>query len=223
MKLLTDIEIQFSALSNPEKALAMHQYMKCRFPFFGIPAPARKIVFNALLPQIKKLDVAQKWDLIELLWAKPEREFQYFAVEIILRFKNNDWKLEDINRVEKLITTKSWWDSIDLIASYSCSDLAKNFPLEFEETVLKWTESDNIWLQRSTLLYQLKWKNETNKSVLSEQINKLKGINEFFIQKAIGWSLREYAKTNPQWVLNEVEKQQLTGLAKREALKHLSN
>ena len=223
MNYTAEIEAQFAVLANPEKAFAMQKYMKDHFPFLGIPAPLRKVVFQELFKEIKHLSIEERWQLIFELWEKQEREFQYFAVEIILRIKKNEWTVMDLQQIEKLLVTKSWWDSVDLIASYACSALAQQFPLEFDETVLRWTKSSNIWLQRSTLLYQLKWKSKTDLTILSRQIQSLKGINTFFIQKAIGWCLREYAKTNPDWVKIEVEKQHITGLAKREALKHLSN
>lgn len=152
MNYTAEIEVQFAVLANPEKAFAMQKYMKDQFPFLGIPAPFRKVVFQELIKEIKHLSIEKRWQLIFELWEKQEREFQYFAVEIILRIKKNEWTVKDMQRIEKLLVTKSWWDSVDLIASYACSALAQQFPLEFEETVLHWTKSNNIWLQRSTLL-----------------------------------------------------------------------
>jgi len=119
-----------------------------------------------------------------------------------------------------MIVNKSWWDTVDFIASNSVGrEMGRigNWSPIMEE----WLTSGNIWLQRTTLIFQLKYRNRVDKDWLHYAISNLRVDNEFFIQKAIGWALRQHARVDPDWVLAEVEQQGLVGLARREVLKHL--
>jgi 3-methyladenine DNA glycosylase AlkD len=128
---------------------------------------------------------------------------------------------KDINLLEHIITSKSWWDTIDFIASNLAGHYFKLFPDQRWPICEKWLLGDNIWLHRSALLFQLKYKTEVDTELLKHIIRRLLGSNEFFINKAIGWMLREYSKTNPDWVLGFVERHTLHKLSRREALKWL--
>ena len=131
--------------------------------------------------------------------------------------------MEIINLYVFMITNKSWWDTVDFIASNLVGTYLKRFPGQTETLTTQWMKSENIWLQRTCLLFQLKYKSETNTELLHQFINQLSASNEFFIRKAIGWILREYSKTNPDFVVDYVEKYPLSGLSQREALKWLNN
>lgn len=120
-----------------------------------------------------------------------------------------------------MITTKSWWDSVDTIASNSLGIYFKQFPRQQKIITQKWSDSDNIWLMRSTIIFQLKYKKEVDFELLSQLIRKYQSINEFFIQKSIGWSLRQYSKFNPDAVRDFLYENKLSGLATKEASKYL--
>ncbi|MCE2495016.1 MAG: DNA alkylation repair protein [Flavobacteriales bacterium] len=119
-----------------------------------------------------------------------------------------------------MIVNKSWWDTVDFIASNSVGREMERIG-NWRPIMEEWLTSGNIWLQRTTLIFQLKYRNRVDKDWLHYAISNLRVDNEFFIQKAIGWALRQHARVDPDWVLAEVEQQGLVGLARREVLKHL--
>ena len=121
-----------------------------------------------------------------------------------------------------MITHKSWWDTVDFIAANLVGPYFKSFPGQREKITGKWLSSNNMWLQRSVLLFQLKYKDSLDTDFLADTIHSLTGSEEFFINKAIGWILREYSKTNPQWVRQFVQATSLHPLSKREGLRLIS-
>jgi 3-methyladenine DNA glycosylase AlkD len=126
-----------------------------------------------------------------------------------------------VEHLEFLIVTKPWWDTVDFISSHLVGTLFRNHKELIEELVPKWMKSENIWLQRSVLLFQLKYKKTLDEKILFDTILKLNTSKEFFIQKAIGWALREYGKTNPNAVVAFVDHTPLAPLSKREALRRI--
>jgi len=181
-----NIEKLFRLNANPENAVPMAKYMKNKFHYLGIKTPKRKELLREFhkengYPKIEEIEeVAQKF------WALPEREFQYAAIGLLNRYSKNVGA-EFVNLYEFLITEKSWWDSVDGIATWLVSDLFKNYPELIPEYSEKWIKSENIWLMRTAILLQLNWKNDTDFPFLSEIILQCKNHTEFFIQKAIGW------------------------------------
>jgi 3-methyladenine DNA glycosylase AlkD len=129
----------------------------------------------------------------------------------------------DIHLLERLITQNSWWDSVDLLAGHLVGVYFQKFPEQRVLFVQRWDESKNMWLQRSVLVFQLKYKASTNTELLFQYCRKYSESKEFFIRKAIGWALRELAKTNPDSVIRFVNETQLSGLSRREALKHIKH
>jgi 3-methyladenine DNA glycosylase AlkD len=218
MSLLIEIKEVFSKNSNESIAWGQSAYLKNNFEFFGLKSPKRKELQRPFL--IKKnlpcKEVA--FQLVQDLWNEPQRELHYFALEILFKYKN-EYQKEDLKFFEKLITENSWWDSIDFIAPNILGVYFKKFPGMRKETIGGWLESENIWLQRSALLFQLKYKEELDKALLTYVIDRLNNEKEFFIRKAIGWILREYSKVNPDWVTKYVEKTTLQPLSRKEALK----
>jgi 3-methyladenine DNA glycosylase AlkD len=137
------------------------------------------------------------------------------------KWKDKELVSEDFKFIEFLLTNHSWWDSVDALASNYLGRYLRIFPKQRETVIKSWRKSENRWLRRSCLIFQLRYKSQTNFELLKSLILEFKHEKEFFIQKAIGWSLREYAKTNPISVRNFVEESGIQGLAKREALKHI--
>jgi 3-methyladenine DNA glycosylase AlkD len=208
------------AHARPELSAAMSRYMRDQFAFLGIKAPELQI----LMPQfIRDHGLPAEQDLaevIEALWALPEREYQYAALAVLGKLRKKPAP-ERIDLLEKLITTKSWWDTIDSIAGNDAGIYFRIYPEYIPSWTEKWMDSGNFWLQRSALLFQLKYKSQTDAPLLFEYIGRLSREKEFFIRKAIGWVLREYSKTDAAAVRDYVEHQQLSPLSVKEALKWL--
>ncbi len=213
------INIQFQQNANDENAKAFKAYLRNQFECFGISTPLRRSIGKAYtknkLPLYNHIEAITKE-----LWQLPQREFQYFAVELIALFKK-EWKADIIRLFEYMIVHKSWWDSVDHIASELTGPYFKLFPKDIKKITGKWNRSDNIWLQRSSLMFQKSYRKATDTELLSKYILRLVNSKEFFVQKAIGWSLREYSKTNPAWVVQFVKQYPLSNFSKKEALKRI--
>ena len=143
----------------------------------------------------------------------------YCAIEIIIKQLKGNYKKEDIQLIEKLLTTNSCWDSVDAIAKNILGEYLLEFPLETKKVIEYFSNSENMWLNRSAIIFQLGYKHKTNFEILKSECEKHKNSNEFFIQKAIGWVLREYGKTNPDCVKTLVINANLKPLSTKEALK----
>ncbi|MBS4206225.1 DNA alkylation repair protein [Lederbergia citrea] len=210
----------FSEHRNRENAIAMEKYMKGLFPFIGIRAPERRQISAKWLKSVGLIPNQNLRPFITDLWELPEREYQYIALDYLIKKKKHLVEA-DIDLLEYLIVTKSWWDTVDLIASHLVGSLFLKYPHFIKERGEKWLNSENMWLKRTMILFQLKYKDQTKEQLLFSYIERTSHINEFFIQKAIGWSLREYSKTNPDAVARFIENHDLSNLATREGLKHI--
>lgn len=221
MSFINELETAFHKHSHPENAAAMAKYMRNLFSFFGIKTEERRAIFKAIWKENQQ-EVAEKPRAIALeLFSKKQRELQYCAIEILIKQLKGNFEKEDIELVEKLIVTNSWWDSIDTIAKNILGEYLLEHPLETKKVITRFSNSENMWLNRSAILFQLGYKEKTNFDLLQFECEKHKNSNEFFIQKAIGWALREYAKTNPEAVKNFVLQTNLKTLSKKEALKNI--
>lgn len=209
----------FNEHANDEKSISMRAYLKDQFKFKGIMKPTRAA---AQKEWVKNLVATKEinWDLVSDLWQIEEREFQYVALDYLVKLKKQ-LTAKDMNQMEHLIVTKSWWDTVDLIASHLVGQVALSHPEVIETHLKKWSVSDNIWLSRTAILYQLKYKDKTNTDLLTEFILQNKDTKEFFLNKAIGWALREYSKTNKEWVREFIEQHELHSLSVREGSKYL--
>ena len=161
-------------------------------------------------------------EIVKDCWQHPSSEMQSIAVELLACYKK-EWKKDTIQIIEYILIHKSWWDSVDHAATDLTGPYFKLFPEQVEKVTGRWNRSSNIWLQRSSIMFQKAYKKETDKELLSKHILHLASSKEFFVQKAIGWALREYSKTNPGWVKSFVQKNSLSPLSKREALKRIVN
>lgn len=219
---IQELLIVFSAAGNNNEADAMSKYMRYRFSFFGIKSELRKALQKDFLSKFPLPPGDELKELIEKLWALPQRELHYFAIEILeksIKKADESW----MPLLEKLISENTWWDTIDAVASKLIGAYLKKYPQFCESYPEKWIHSDNFWFRRSALLYQLKYKKDTDFERLKNYILRTAGEKEFFIQKAQGWALREYAKTNPELVRQFVadNASTLSQLTKREALKNI--
>jgi 3-methyladenine DNA glycosylase AlkD len=221
MNFISSLEKAFNENSNTENAAAMTKYMRNIFSFFGIKTLERRQIFKKIWKANQQEVSLNAREIALELFQKQQREFHYCAVEILIQELNQKYKKEDIQLIEKLIITNSWWDSIDFLSKYLLGNYLLQFPEETDSVILKFSSSENMWLNRSAILFQLGYKEKTNFNVLKLVCEKHKISTEFFIQKAIGWALREYAKTNPEAVRNFVSISSLKKLSEKEAMKNI--
>lgn len=220
--IILDLDLLLGSKKNPTRAISMAKYMKDKFVFFGMEAAVRREVQRTWTPQLKQLtERSVRWELLHELWEKEEREFQYVAIDWLNSWPKAWYSPEDRVELKRLITQKSWWDSVDLLASNYLGKWAMFYPELARETFEEWRYEDSFWLQRACLIYQLKYKNNIDIPYLEELIQQMLPNKEFFIQKAIGWSLRQLSKTNPDAVKHILDKHPIQGLALREAKKYL--
>jgi len=217
LKKLIDL---FESNSDSKVAEPMAKYMKNHFKYLGLKSPIRRELQKQFFKTEELPEAIDVEAIVLELWMKPEREYQYFAMDLLDKMKNKLPK-ESISLYEKLVTTKSWWDTVDMIAAKLIGNHISKNP-ELISLTKQWATHEDMWLRRTALLYQLKYKDQTNTKILSKYIEQNTGSNEFFINKAIGWALREYSKTNPQYVFDFIDSHpELSNLSKREALKRI--
>ncbi len=217
---LIELNHLFELHKNSDRALAMSAYMKGHFPFYGIPSPLRRTIQRDWHKE-NVWSEGLKWSIIFELWDQPEREFQYVACDWLSRWKDSELEEQHIDFIEQLISTKSWWDSVDALAPNILNSYFNKFPHMEHPTIFRWLLTDNMWLRRSCLIYQLKRREKTDVKLLEACIEALIADRQFFIQKAIGWSLRQYAKHDPAYVSELINRLPIQGLALREASKYL--
>ncbi len=210
----------FEANKNDDNALKMAAYMKNKFSFYGIKSPLRKELQKQFLSDNGKLPPHTASKDIKQVWNDCNREVNY-VIQDILRHKRYWDSDESIELVEWLIVNKSWWDTVDALAVNCAGQYLRIHPEKIEYYNAKWISSDNIWLVRTAILFQLKYKEKTNFELLKSNIRLHSHQKEFFIKKAIGWALREYSKTNPSAVIKFLNENELQNLSIREASKYL--
>ena len=205
-------------VANPNDAVAMKAYMKNKFEFLGVKTPARRKLAKAFFKQ--HTDSVIDWNFINEAWSNPYRELQYAALDY-LESRKKPLTPSDLPRLKKLAQTKSWWDTIDFLDRLVGSIIAR-FP-ETKEIILAWSRDEDIWLRRLAIDHQLLRKEETDIELLENILVNNLGQTEFFINKAIGWALRDYSKTNPDWVRDFIERYQaeMVALSIREGSKYL--
>lgn len=203
--------------NNAEK---MAKYMRNQFSFYGLSAPQRKALYKVFLKEEKKKKEID-WQFLDLCYEDCHREFQYLVYDYLLAMKRY-LTYEDIFRIEKYIKSKQWWDTIDffdqVIGHIGLMDH------RVDDLMLKWARDDDFWMRRIAIDHQLSRKEKTNTQLLERIIVYNLGSDEFFINKAIGWSLRDYSKTNPQWVKDFIEKykDKMNKLSIKEASRYIN-
>jgi 3-methyladenine DNA glycosylase AlkD len=220
-KLIVELTAHFKRFAVPEDAPAMKKYMKNRFEFLGLKKDIREAATKSFWAINKLPEDEDLKALVKAIWQQPYRELHYMALQLLVKpIKKADesW----IELLEFLIVNQSWWDSVDIVAAKLIGAYLKKHKNINAIYPNNWIASDNMWLRRTAILYQLKYKEKTDTDRLFDYILQTAQEKEFFIQKAQGWSLREYAKTDMQAVVDFVKsnKEKLSNLTKKEALKH---
>ena len=221
MDFVTDIRQAFSKNSDSNNGAAMAAYMKGNFLFVGIKTGLRRDIQKIILLKHKKEIQVEARNVALQLYNLLQREYHYCAIEILIKELHKKFAPEDIDLIEYLLITHSWWDSVDTIAKYLLGGYLKQHPENTATVIEKFSGSENMWLNRSAIIFQLGYKKDTDAKLLFSLCERHSNSKEFFIQKAIGWALREYGKTNPEAVINFVNSVRLKPLSTREALKNL--
>ncbi|MCC6500649.1 MAG: DNA alkylation repair protein [Anaerolineales bacterium] len=216
---LLNLISSFEKNANPTQAAPMKKYMRDQFDYLGIKSPQVKLLLREHVTR-HGLPMLEEIDEIALdLWSLPQREFQYVAMSLMERLEKKLPK-PSIKTLEFMITHNSWWDTVDNI-SHIVGVHFRRFPDVKGKYLKKWRSSKNIWLRRTAILFQLDYKKETDFDLLCKIIRENLGSDEFFINKAIGWALRQYAYTDAKAVKKFVKATDLHPLSRREAMKHL--
>jgi len=211
----------YGAAADADRAAAARAYMRDQFPFLGIPAPLQRSLTRKVLAGLDKPDEEDLRAVALGCWALAEREYQYFACTWLRRHAKI-CSAGFLDTARHLIVTKAWWDTVDTLAAHLVGPLVARHP-ELASTMDTWVRDNDMWLVRTAILHQIRYKESTDVARLFRYCTARAGHRDFFIRKAIGWALREYAKTDPAAVRAYVRahEAQLSGLSIREALKNL--
>jgi 3-methyladenine DNA glycosylase AlkD len=221
-QLIGELEKSFEKNRDPENAAQMKKYLRNKFELYGIMAKKKHELFNSIsskfpinkVSELKKISIKSN--------RRKEREFHHFA--IFIWEKHPDlWTEKDGGFFGLMLNQNSWWDNIDYLISKVISPYFIRFPNEKKKLVEEWNNSKSIWQIRASILHQLKWKTNTEKPILKKMILKQRTHPEFFVQKAIGWALREYSKTDSEFVMSLISGNKLAPLSNREGLKWLNS
>ncbi len=210
---------ELESLGDGKMAVGMAAYMKNQFKFLGVPTPVRRKVSRKYFQLARGLK-APDFDFVDRCYASDYREFQYVAVNY-LQASVDLLKAGDMAAIELLITTKSWWDTVDGLDNVA-GRLAEKYP-SLIKRILAWSQAEDFWLRRAAIDHQLYRKEKTDPGLLEKIIINNLGQKEFFINKAIGWALREFSKTDPAWVGDFIgrHRAELSKLSLREVSKYL--
>lgn len=225
-----DLRQLLESAADPVQAPQMSKYMRHRFEYLGLKTPVRRKLASAIIRELASdPDITVAMEVVDDLWAQPEREFQYVGVDLVAKMKDR-FTAEHFHWLAGLVVKKSWWDTVDALAvvighvALDRPTLWEQIELWSHDTGLIDTDSESaMWLARCSILQQMRYRERTDEDVLFERCTRRSADSDFFIRKAIGWALREYAKTEPNSVWRYVEdhRRQLSNLSVREATKHL--
>lgn len=214
-----EIRAMFENREDKENAFAMAKYMRNKFKFYGLPTPKRKEIYKSFLKNEKKNKIID-WDFLDKCYQDEHREFQYLVCDY-LNAMIKYLTYEDIFKIKKYLKSKQWWDTIDFLDTVIGKiGLRDN---RVDDLMLKWSKDKDFWIRRVAIDHQLCRKEKTNTKLLEQIIVNNFGSDEFFINKAIGWSLRDYSKTNPNWVRYFIDKykDKMNKLSIKEAGKYI--
>lgn len=213
---------KLEAAALPDKAPAMQAYMKSEMPFLGVPAPERKIIARALHDAYTPADARAYREAVLTLWGGRHREEKYLAIALARQWKRFVTP-SSLELYEQMVREGAWWDFVDEIASHLVGGALAREPERVLCVMDAWIDDPDLWIRRTALLCQLRRKSHTDEARLFRYCVKRMHEPEFFIRKAIGWALREYAKVQPEAVARflVLHRESLSGLSYREGAKHL--
>lgn len=224
--LLLQLRAELQQAADPARAASMQAYMKSAMPYHGVPAVPMRAIFSRLFAP-RHFDSAPRWreQVLALFRRAQFREERYAAVELSgHRLARPFQDLDTLPMYEEMIVCGAWWDYVDVLAAHRLGGLLRKEPQAVAQVMRAWSRSDDLWKRRSAILCQLQLKKDTDPALLADCLAPALPSREFFLRKAVGWALRQYARTAPQWVLDYVREHraELSPLSQREALKHLA-
>lgn len=225
-ELIAAVRKELARVADPTKAPAMQAYMKSAMPYLGVPAPASRQVCRAVFAAYPLASYDEWRETALALWREARyREERYAAIGLTgdRRYRAYQ-RLDALTMYEEMITNGAWWDYVDDLATHRVGPLLALYPDPMRATMLAWSRDANLWKRRTAILCQLSFKAATDEDLLYACIEPNLSDKEFFIRKAIGWALREYAKTRPGAVRRYIREHEatLSPLSRREATKHLA-
>ncbi len=214
-----EIKREFERLENKDNSIAMAKYMRNQFVYYGIPTPLRREVYKEFLKREKKNKVIN-WEFLDSCYEDEHREFQSLVSDYLLTMKQYVI-YEDIPKIKKYILKKSWWDTVDFLCRI-IGDIGLR-DSRVRDLMIEWSKDSNIWIRRTAIEHQLLLKDKTDTKLLETIIVNCFGTDDFFINKAIGWALREYSKTDSKWVREFIDKYRLNmnSLSIKEASRYI--
>ncbi|KAK6182256.1 hypothetical protein SNE40_009981 [Patella caerulea] len=225
-KLIKALKTKYSAAKNKTYAAYIKQYMRNQYEFIGMRAPERRAINKEIFEAHPVLSHPDIYQLFYLLWQEEERDYQCFVLDYcdkyIKHINHPDWNDQNLQVLQHLITHKSWWDTVDLLASKVVGTIILSDREKYSQLMDEWISDDNMWIRRTAILHQLNYKHKTDTDRLFRYSLQCAHEQEFFIQKSIGWALRNHFRTDPDLIKTFVSKNQskLATLSVREALKH---
>ena len=210
--------------ANPDKAARMQAYMKTEMPFYGVQKPGLIPVLRHVVKNFPPSTRAEYERLVLALWRLPHREEKYIAQRVAV--KHRQFMVPaSLSLYRRFVVEGAWWDFVDEASTHMVRELVLEFPLEVWPRVDTWIDADDMWLRRSAIICQVGAKERTDADRLFSFCEQRASEKEFFIRKAIGWSLREYAKTDAAAVaaFATSHREDLSGLSYREATKHIGH
>lgn len=218
------VQTALAAVADPAKARAMRAYMKAEMPFYGVQKPARAPIARRLVAAFPPGDRDEYEALVLALWGLPHREEKYLALHVARHFQRYV-DPDSLPLYRRLIVEGAWWDLVDEVATHLVRHLVTAHPGPAWAEVDPWIEADDLWLRRSAIICQVGAKERTDRDRLFSFCAARAGEADFFIRKAIGWALRDYARTDPEAVARFVttHRDRLSPLSYREATRHLGS
>ncbi|KXO93885.1 DNA alkylation repair protein [Tsukamurella pseudospumae] len=216
------IRAELRAAADPERAPKMQAYMKSAMPFLGVPSPAVRTITAAVRREHPPADLDELRAAVLELWDHAAYREERYAAQNLLRYRLGKGDPALLPLHEHIAVTGAWWDHVDETARH-IADLHDAHPEDTAAVVRAWSRGEDLWLRRLAIISQLGRKDRLDTDLLTDVIEPALASSEFFLRKAIGWALREHAKTDPDWVRAYVtaHEDRLSGLSRREALKHL--
>ena len=224
-ELVEDVRARLRAAGDPAKAPTMQAYMKSALPYYGVASPEARVIFRDVLAAHPLPDRDSWLATVHALWDDAtHREEWYAALAVVRHRRYAAYRDPDaLPLYRHLLTTGAWWDVVDDVATHLVGPLLLEHHAEVEPTVRAWATDDDRWLRRTSVIAQLGAKEGTDLDLLTHAIEANLDDRDFFLRKAIGWALRQHARTDPDWVRAFVvaHDDRISGLSRREALKHL--
>lgn len=225
--LLRFVRAELARRGDPERAAGGRAYLKSAMPLHGVGAVGTREVAGAAIERFPLADAPAWRAAIATLWRGARcREERYVAIELLKAPRFAGFlDLEALPLVEEMISTGAWWDLVDAVATRPLGELLGRHPQELPAALVGWSQGGDLWLRRAAILAQLHFRERTDRRLLSRLIAPALDSREFFLAKAIGWALRHYARTDPEWVRAYVERHRarLAPLSIREATRHLDD